>query len=75
MFDYVDYEWICPNCGNKQKGCQTKRVWNNTSYYDLALRHQHPAKCEEFHDFCDVCYDNGVLVHIDITISADTDEE
>lgn len=74
MFDYVDYEWTCPNCGNKQKNAQTKEVWGK-DYYELGLRMQHPAKCKEIHDFCDSCWKHGVMVHLDITIRADTDED
>jgi hypothetical protein len=75
LFDYVDYEWTCPNCGNKQKGCQTKHI-HGKGYYDLCLKHRHPAECDSFMDFCDVCMNNDVRVHMEITIQAyDEDQD
>ena len=48
MFNYVDFEYECPKCGNKLKGFQTKDG-------NLILRTVSPISVNNFYDLCSKC--------------------
>ena len=50
MFDYVDYEWVCKDCGNTTRGFQSKDG-------ECSLRIIKPQDIRYMYTFCESCYE------------------
>lgn len=64
MFDYVEYSWKCPLCGNVQDECQSKSAIDGLR----VLRKLKPNYVDNFYDFCKECHKKNISVGMDITI-------